>query len=95
MLVCAVTNLSKVNKTTTNKKYAYLKKIKNIELLWEVDKRTFSKQSGVSMDWSEEHSVENQQLADDLNVFYYRFEKARLTPSTRSDLHLTHLPTPL
>ncbi len=40
-------------------------------------------------------SVENQQLADDLNVFYCRFEKARLTPSTRSDLHFTHSPTPL
>ncbi len=39
-------------------------------------------------------SVENQQLADDLNVFYCRFEKARLTPSTRSDLHFTHSPTP-
>ncbi len=38
-------------------------------------------------------SVENQ-LADDLNVFYCRFEKARLTPSTRSDLHFTHSPTP-
>ncbi len=40
-------------------------------------------------------SVENQQLADNLNVFYCRFEKARLTPSTRSDLHFTHSPTPL
>ncbi len=40
-------------------------------------------------------SVENQQLADDLNVFYCRFEKARLTPSTRSDVHSTHSPTPL
>ncbi len=39
--------------------------------------------------------VENQQLDDDLNVFYCRFEKARLTPSTRSDLHFTHSPTPL
>ncbi len=39
-------------------------------------------------------SVENQQLADDLNVFYCRFEKARLTPSTRSDLHFTHSPSP-
>ncbi len=28
------------------------------------------------------------------NVFYCRFEKARLTPSTRSDLHFTHSPTP-
>ncbi len=37
-------------------------------------------------------SVENQQLGDD--VFYCRFEKARLTPSTRSDLHFTHSPTP-
>ncbi len=37
-------------------------------------------------------SVENQQLADDLNVFYCRFEKARLTPSTRSDPHFTHSP---
>ncbi len=37
-------------------------------------------------------SVENQQLADDLNVFYCRFEKARL--STRSDLHFTHSPSP-
>ncbi len=34
-------------------------------------------------------SVENQQLADDLNVFYCRFEKARLTPSTLSDLRDT------
>ncbi len=34
-------------------------------------------------------SVENQQLANDLNVFYCRFEKARLTPSTHSDLHST------
>ncbi len=41
-------------------------------------------------------SVENQQLADDLNVYYCRFEKARLTPSTCSDLHFTHSPaTPL
>ncbi len=57
------------------------------------------------MDWSEEHhhvqdttptvSVENQQLADDLNVFYCRFEKAKLTPSTRSYLHFTHSPSPL
>ncbi len=39
-------------------------------------------------------SVENQQLADDLNMFYCRFEKARLTPSTRSALHFTHSPTP-
>ncbi len=39
--------------------------------------------------------MENQQLADNLNVFYCRFEKARLTPSTRSDLHFTHSPTPL
>ncbi len=39
-------------------------------------------------------SVENQLLADDLNVFYCRFEKARLTPSTRSDLHFTHSPSP-
>ncbi len=39
-------------------------------------------------------SVENQQLADDLNVFYCRFEKARLTPSTHSDLHFTHSPSP-
>ncbi len=39
-------------------------------------------------------SVENQQLADDLNVFYCRFEKARLTPSTRSDLNFTHSPSP-
>ncbi len=39
-------------------------------------------------------SVENQQLDDDLNMFYCRFEKARLTPSTRSDLHFTHSPTP-
>ncbi len=39
-------------------------------------------------------SVENQQLADDLNVFYCRFEKARLTPSTCPDLHSTHSPTP-
>ncbi len=42
-------------------------------------------------------SVENQQLADELNVFYCRFEKARLTPSTRSDLICTshiHLPPP-
>ncbi len=38
-------------------------------------------------------SVENQQLADDLNVFYCRFEKARLIPSSRSDLHFTHSPT--
>ncbi len=38
-------------------------------------------------------SVENQQLADDLNVFYCRFEKARLTPSTCPDLHSTHSPT--
>ncbi len=52
------------------------------------------------MDWSEEHhqvpppqSVENQQLADDLNVFYCPFEKTRLTPSTRCDLHFTHSPT--
>ncbi len=37
--------------------------------------------------------MENQQLADDLNVFNYRFEKARLTPSSRSDLHFTHSPT--
>ncbi len=39
-------------------------------------------------------SGENQQLADDLNVFYCRFEKARLIPSSRSDLHFTHSPTP-
>ncbi len=39
-------------------------------------------------------SVENQQLDDDLNVFYCRFEKARLTPNTRCDLHFTHSPTP-
>ncbi|KAI2661499.1 putative RNA-directed DNA polymerase from transposon BS [Labeo rohita] len=39
-------------------------------------------------------SVENQQLADDLNVFYCRFEKPRLTPDSRSDLHFTHSPTP-
>ncbi len=41
------------------------------------------------MDWSEEHhqvqdtspqSVESQQLAEELNVFYCQFEKARLTP---------------
>ncbi len=37
-------------------------------------------------------SVENQQLADDLNMFYCRFEKARM--STRSDLHFTHSPSP-
>uniref|UniRef100_A0A9J7X8K1 Integrin beta n=1 Tax=Cyprinus carpio carpio TaxID=630221 RepID=A0A9J7X8K1_CYPCA len=41
------------------------------------------------------HCVENQHLADDLNVFHCRFEKARLTPSTRSDMHFTHSPTPL
>ncbi|KAL0185564.1 hypothetical protein M9458_017234, partial [Cirrhinus mrigala] len=39
-------------------------------------------------------SVENQQLADDLNVFYCWFEKPRLTPDSRSDLHFTHSPTP-
>ncbi|KAI2662337.1 putative RNA-directed DNA polymerase from transposon BS [Labeo rohita] len=39
-------------------------------------------------------SVENQQVADDLNVFYCRFEKPRLTPDSRSDLHFTHSPTP-
>ncbi|KAL0157206.1 hypothetical protein M9458_048452, partial [Cirrhinus mrigala] len=39
-------------------------------------------------------SVENQQLADDLNVFYCRFEKPRLTPDSHSDLHFTHSPTP-
>ncbi|KAL0177274.1 hypothetical protein M9458_026168, partial [Cirrhinus mrigala] len=39
-------------------------------------------------------SVENQQMADDLNVFYCRFEKPRLTPDSRSDLHFTHSPTP-
>ncbi len=39
-------------------------------------------------------SGENQQLADDLNVFYCRFEKSRLTPSTRSDLHFSNSPTP-
>ncbi len=55
------------------------------------------------MDWSEEYhhvqdtspqSVESQQLAEELNVFYCQFEKARLTPSPRSDLHLTHSPIP-
>ncbi len=35
-------------------------------------------------------SVDNQQLVDDLNVFYCRFEKARLTLHT--DLHSTHSP---
>ncbi len=53
------------------------------------------------MDWSEEHhQVQDTSptvcgestTADDLNVFYWRFEKDRLTPSTRSDLHLTHSP---
>ncbi len=39
-------------------------------------------------------SGENQQLADDLNVFSCRFEKSRLTPSTRSDLHFSNSPTP-
>ncbi|KAI2643773.1 putative RNA-directed DNA polymerase from transposon BS [Labeo rohita] len=39
------------------------------------------------------HSVENQQLADKLNVFYCRFEKPRLTPDSCSDLHFTHSPT--
>ncbi len=39
-------------------------------------------------------SVENQQLADDLNVFYCRFEKARLTPNTCPDLQSIHSPTP-
>ncbi|KAK3526892.1 hypothetical protein QTP86_003597 [Hemibagrus guttatus] len=32
-------------------------------------------------------SVVNQQLADDLNVFYCRFEKPSLTPLTHPDLH--------
>ncbi len=38
--------------------------------------------------------MENQQLADHLNVFYCRFEKARLTPSTCSDIHFAYSPTP-
>ncbi len=36
----------------------------------------------------------NLESWNDLNVFYCRFEKARLTPSTRSDLHFTHSPSP-
>ena len=39
-------------------------------------------------------SVENQQLADTLNAFYCRFEKPRLTPHTRPDVHFTHPPSP-
>ncbi len=38
--------------------------------------------------------MENQQLADELNVLYCRFEKARLTTSTCSDLHFTHSHNP-
>ncbi|XP_051500872.1 uncharacterized protein LOC127409925 [Myxocyprinus asiaticus] len=38
--------------------------------------------------------VGNQQLADDLNVFYCRFERPNLTPHTHSDLHFTQTPTP-
>jgi hypothetical protein len=41
--------------------------------------------------------VENQQMAEDLNAFYCRFEKPRPKPLTSSDLHFTHTPpaTPL
>ncbi|XP_051519260.1 uncharacterized protein LOC127420766 [Myxocyprinus asiaticus] len=38
--------------------------------------------------------VVDQQLADDLNVFYCRFERPNLTPHTHSDLHVTQTPTP-
>ncbi|XP_051522975.1 uncharacterized protein LOC127423033 [Myxocyprinus asiaticus] len=38
--------------------------------------------------------VVDQQLADDLNVFYCRFERPNLTPHTHSDLHFTQTPTP-
>ncbi|KAK3542913.1 hypothetical protein QTP70_006536 [Hemibagrus guttatus] len=39
-------------------------------------------------------SVVNQQLADDLNVFYCRFEKPSLTPLTHPDLHPSQPLTP-
>ncbi|KAK3549510.1 hypothetical protein QTP86_002481 [Hemibagrus guttatus] len=39
-------------------------------------------------------SVVNQQLADNLNVFYCRFEKPSLTPLTHPDLHPSHPLTP-
>ncbi|KAK3507224.1 hypothetical protein QTP70_011003 [Hemibagrus guttatus] len=39
-------------------------------------------------------SVVNQQLADDLNVFYCRFEKPSLTLFTHPDLHPSHPLTP-
>ncbi|XP_051555938.1 uncharacterized protein LOC127442139 [Myxocyprinus asiaticus] len=38
--------------------------------------------------------VVDQQLADDLNVFYCRFERPNLTPHTHSDLQFTQTPTP-
>ncbi|KAI2644150.1 RNA-directed DNA polymerase from mobile element jockey [Labeo rohita] len=58
-------------------------------------KRAFSKRSNNITMYKKPppQSVENQQLADDLNVFYCRFEKPRLTPDSRSDLHFTHSPT--
>ncbi len=53
------------------------------------------------MDWSEEHyHVQDTtptvcgESTTGVLLFYCRFEKARLTPSTRSDLHFTHSPTP-
>ncbi|XP_051547590.1 uncharacterized protein LOC127437016 isoform X3 [Myxocyprinus asiaticus] len=39
-------------------------------------------------------SVVDQQLADDLNVSYCRFERPNLTPHTHSDLHFTQTPIP-
>ncbi|XP_051565598.1 uncharacterized protein LOC127447661 [Myxocyprinus asiaticus] len=38
-------------------------------------------------------SVESQLMADELNVFYCRFEKPSLTPLPHSDLHFTHTHT--
>ncbi len=40
------------------------------------------------------HTVETHQLADDLNVFYCRFDKPSFTPLTRSVSNIKQPPTP-
>src|SRR4029434_7337934 len=43
---------------------------------------------------SSPHSMENPQLADDLNVFYFRFEHPPFTPLTRSNSDFTQPSAP-
>src|SRR4029434_5863007 len=44
---------------------------------------------------SSPHSMENPQLADDLNVFYCRFDHPTFTPLTRSNPDFTQSSAPL